>query len=174
MSNDPGYRISSAYNMYSPSIHSNGILVAKRTEGAGLVIQDMSSESVFPIRPQLDVEEQEAKTVRLLSEEGIRIIEALGCDTARNILTEIRKKPAAKSDIAENLNLSLQTVKYHMDRLHEAGVIRVAGTHYSVNGKEMDIYTTDGHPLILVSEDGQCSHQVSDNSAQTEPVAIEN
>ncbi len=67
------------------------------------------------------------------------IVDALASDTARNLLAEIYEDPAVPSELAERLDMTLQRVSYHLDKLEEAGMIRVAGTRYSAKGQEMKI-----------------------------------
>ncbi|WP_152421551.1 ArsR/SmtB family transcription factor [Haloferax gibbonsii] len=57
--------------------------------------------------------------------------------------------PAAPSEIAERLNMSVQSVSYHLENLSEAGIIQVADTMYSEKGKEMKIYAPADNPVVL-------------------------
>jgi hypothetical protein len=43
-------------------------------------------------------------------------------------------------DIVDDVDTTLQNVHYHLNRLHEAGVIDVVDTAYSEKGREMNVY----------------------------------
>jgi DNA-binding transcriptional ArsR family regulator len=77
------------------------------------------------------------------------VVDALASDTARNLLAEIYEAPAVPSELAERLDMTLQRVSYHLDKLEEANVIRVAGTRYSEKGQEMKIYAPAEDPLVV-------------------------
>lgn len=114
-----------------------------------------STNSIFPLTPSVDTEDGDARTVDLLSDDGGRMLDALGSATARTILAALEEEPATTSDVAEAVDSTLQNVHYHVERLADAGLIKVVGTHYSSRGAEMDVYAVDGAPLMLVCGDGE-------------------
>lgn len=82
-------------------------------------------------------------------DETADVFEALSTDTARRILTAIYDEPAPPSNLADRLDLSLQTVSYHLDNLEGAGVVQVADTWYSEKGREMDVYAPADDPVVV-------------------------
>jgi len=123
----------------------------------------MSSESnLLPLTPSVEVTDEQARTVDMLGEEGTRMLDALGSDTARSILAVLREEPATTSDVASQVGTTLQNVHYHMEQLQDAGLVRIVSTHYSSRGAEMDVYAVDGAPLMLVCGDREQINSVHD------------
>jgi len=85
----------------------------------------------------------------LNDEEMAEVFEALSSETARNILSAIHENPAPPAELSDRLELSLQNVTYHLDNLHETGLIKVADTHYSEKGKEMNVYGPADGPVVM-------------------------
>jgi DNA-binding transcriptional ArsR family regulator len=78
-------------------------------------------------------------------------VEALGAETARSVLARIYDEPATASAVADAVGASIQTVRYHLDRLLDAGLVEVGGTRYSSKGFEMDVYVPAHRPLVVVA-----------------------
>lgn len=111
----------------------------------------MSSEgNPLPLTTSVEITDEQPRTVDMLADEGERILDVLGSDTARTILTALREEPATISDIAERVGTTLQNAHYHIERFHDAGLVRVVSTQYSSRGSEMNVYAVDGAPLMLV------------------------
>jgi len=110
----------------------------------------MSSKSVFPMRPPVDAPEREARTVDLFTEEGERMLDALGSGTSRAIMAALADEPATTSDLADRVDTSIQNAHYHVERLAAVGLVRAVDTHYSARGSEMDVYAPAHDPLVLV------------------------
>jgi DNA-binding transcriptional ArsR family regulator len=114
----------------------------------------MSSESnLLPLTPSVEITDEQPRIVDMLTEEGTRMLDVLGSETARTILAVLREEPATTSDITDQVGTTLQNVHYHMGQLKDAGLVRVVSTHYSSRGTEMDVYAVDGAPLMLVCGD---------------------
>lgn len=125
----------------------------------------MSQSSVFPLTASMDLDD-DPRTVDLFSEEADRMIDALGSDTARTILGAVSDEPMTKSEIADRIDTSVQNAHYHLNRLHEAGLVRIAGTRYSSRGTEMDVYAVDGSPLVLVGRFDGTGHADTAHKAE--------
>ena len=87
----------------------------------------------------------------LSSDETGKVFNALSSDTARNLLQLLYDEPQTASDIAKELEMSLQNVGYHLEKLREAELIEVAETEYSRTGKEMKIYAPTTNAVVLLS-----------------------
>lgn len=124
-----------------------------------------SNRSVFPLKPSPTVPDKAIKAVDLFSEEGGKLVEVLASETARTVLTELSDTPATKADIAERVDTSLQNAHYHVDRLEEAGLVGVVGTHYSARGREMDVYALNGASLVLIGSD-ETPRDIADRVAE--------
>lgn len=80
--------------------------------------------------------------------------DALGSTKARRIFNLLQSETLPPPDIASELDLSSQTVHYHLGRLVDADLVSVVGQGYSEKGKEMDIYAADHDPLVVASTSG--------------------
>ena len=77
------------------------------------------------------------------------VFKTLSSETSQEIFTALNEEPMAAQDIADELDLSLQQVSYHLDNLQETGLITVLDTCYSEKGMEMDVYGPPETPLLL-------------------------
>ncbi|MBP1907821.1 ArsR/SmtB family transcription factor [Methanolobus bombayensis] len=75
-----------------------------------------------------------------LSEDSKRITQLLSNEKAMKMLEILADKPMSASDVAEKLDMPLTTVKYNLDGLIEADLIKVKETKWSRKGREVKIY----------------------------------
>lgn len=73
----------------------------------------------------------------------------LSCETVQRILGVLADEPGTASDVADAVDSSIQTVAYHLDRLHEADLITPVETWYSEKGKEMTVYAPAAERLVV-------------------------
>ncbi|WP_253737566.1 ArsR/SmtB family transcription factor [Halohasta salina] len=83
---------------------------------------------------------EEPRVVRFGSEAFTDVLDAIGSDTARGILLSVSQQPLTASEIADRVDTSVQNASYHLDRLTDAGLVRVCDTVYSEKGCEMNLY----------------------------------
>ncbi|MCW8172198.1 ArsR/SmtB family transcription factor [Natrialba swarupiae] len=85
------------------------------------------------------------------------VLAALSSETARDIFRELNERPLTAAALADRLDMSIQSVSYHLENLSETGLIDVADTCYSEKGREMDVYAVSDEPLVLFlgTEDDQ-------------------
>ena len=109
---------------------------------------------LLPHRPALETEPADPLLVPIDESDGV--VGALQSDVARRLLGALYEEPAVASEVADRIGTSLQNAQYHLGRLRDADLVRVAGTWYSEKGAEMDVYEPAGRPLVLVAgaEDG--------------------
>lgn len=106
--------------------------------------------SLLPSTDDVTAEQEgEIQVLGVDEEETADVFETLSSTTARRILTAIYDEPAPPSELADRLDLSLQNVSYHLDNLHEAGLIQVASTRYSQKGNEMSVYAPADDPMVV-------------------------
>lgn len=91
------------------------------------------------------------RVVSLESEDCADVLSAVASDTARAVLLALQDRPATASEIADDLETSIQNVKYHLGKLVEAGLVDVIDRVYSKKGREMKVYATAANPLLLVA-----------------------
>lgn len=118
---------------------------------------------LLPFQPEPSPDnEREPKILGFDSEAATEVLEALRSETARKIYTYLYTSSAPASSIAEDLELSLQNVRYHITNLKEAGLIEEIETWYSSRGNEMDVYAPTDSAVVLVA-----STEQSQSSART-------
>ena len=93
------------------------------------------------------------RVCRLDSESATDIIDAISSDSARLILAELHEEPRPVSALADELDVSIPSIEYHIENLLEAGIVREVDTRYSEKGKEMSVYGPDDDPLVFVGDD---------------------
>jgi len=99
-----------------------------------------------------DVTGEQGGEIRVLGvneDDSADVFEALSSDTARRVLTGIYDEAAPPSELADRLEMSLQNVSYHLDTLEDAGVVQVADTRHSEEGREMNVYAPADDPMVV-------------------------
>jgi DNA-binding transcriptional ArsR family regulator len=91
------------------------------------------------------------RVIGLDSADADDLIGALSSRTARRILAALHDEPASASEVAAQIDSSLQNVQYHLGRMEEAGVVEVHETVYSEKGREMKVYAPADRPLVVVA-----------------------
>ena len=81
------------------------------------------------------------------------VIDALGSQTSRSILSSLSQEPMAISEIAETVGTSMQNVRYHTTKLGDAGVVKDIDTWYSEKGREMSVYVSSCDHILLTLDD---------------------
>jgi len=120
-------------------------------------------KELFPLKPQGEgaaVRERDPKLVGIDEAEADEVFDALSSGTARRVLGNLYEEPATASDLAERVDTSLQNATYHVNKLRDAGLVEVAETWYSAQGREMKVYAPTNGPLVVyagarASEDGR-------------------
>lgn len=106
--------------------------------------------SLLPSRgPDVSTVQEGEMEVVGVDEDVEPLIDALSSDTARAVLNAIYDEPGTASEIADRLDMSIQKVSYHLDKLDDQDLIVVAGTRYSEKGQEMKIYRPPDEPVVL-------------------------
>jgi DNA-binding transcriptional ArsR family regulator len=82
-------------------------------------------------------------------ERAQKIAKAMSGQTAGEILRLLGENQKSLTDLADRLALPMNSVKYHVENLLDAGLISVADTRYSVKGREVKIYSLTDQLLIV-------------------------
>ncbi|WP_435333792.1 ArsR/SmtB family transcription factor [Haloarchaeobius sp. TZWWS8] len=101
--------------------------------------------------------EQTPRVVDLEGDDADKVFSALSSDTARQIYTCLNEEPRTPSDVAEAIDSSIQNVRYHLEKLEDAGLIEVVDVWYSSRGNEMNVYAPASGPLIVSGDEQQSS-----------------
>lgn len=107
---------------------------------------------LFPLRSETQTSEGQPRVVNLEGEDADAVFGALSSTTARRIYGHVAEKPATPSDVAEAVDTSIQNVRYHLEKLEEAGLIEVVDTWYSSRGNEMSVYAASDGPLVVATD----------------------
>ena len=102
--------------------------------------------------PNRTVEDYQTSPEYVSLNESDPIFDALRSKTARRIFTILHEEPTNISDIAAEIDSSVQNVSYHVEKMETAGLITPVDTWYSSQGKEMDVFAATSQPLVLVSD----------------------
>jgi DNA-binding transcriptional ArsR family regulator len=96
--------------------------------------------------------ERSSQTIEVSGDSDV--LDVLATETSRRVLLALADSSEAASDIANALDVSLQNVCYHLERIQDAGLIEVVGTRYSSKGREMQIYGLVTNPIVVQFDDG--------------------
>jgi len=88
--------------------------------------------------------------ILFLSEESRKLIQALSNANSLKILKLLENKDMSAGELAENLSLGLSTLKYNLDSLLDAGMIRVSEVKWSQRGRKIKIYEPVEKIIVLV------------------------
>ncbi|MEA1869703.1 MAG: helix-turn-helix domain-containing protein [Euryarchaeota archaeon] len=97
-----------------------------------------------------DGDSDEKVLILPLGEESKKITRTLSNDSARQVLELLADKPMSASEIAEQLDIPLTTVKYNLDALIESGLITIKHTRWSIKGREIKIYAPIRKLIVVV------------------------
>ena len=100
-------------------------------------------------RPSGSAEPEDPDVIAIDDEEAGNAISALSSETAREILSRLYDDPGTASEIAGDVDTSLQNANYHLTNLTEADLIEIRDVRYSDQGKEMRVYAPTNRALVL-------------------------
>jgi len=99
-----------------------------------------------------NTEDEKLLILPLNDKNSKKISQIISNDTARNILEAIASEPLSASEIAEKLGIPLSTVQYNLERLNDAGLVKVERTKYSEKMKHVKIYAPQRKFVVIVPE----------------------
>lgn len=93
---------------------------------------------------------EEKLLILQISEDSRKIARILSNEISIRILKLLERKSMSAADIADELGVRLNTLKYNLDSLLEVGLIRVRQVKWSRKGREIKVYETVGKTIILL------------------------
>jgi len=81
-----------------------------------------------------------------------KVAKALSNQTAVTVLQKLVEKPMSATELSENLKLPLTTVKYSIDALLEAELIKVESVKFSQKRRDIKYYAPVKRALIFAPE----------------------
>jgi DNA-binding transcriptional ArsR family regulator len=97
-----------------------------------------------------NVENSEKVLILPLNEDSKKITQTLSNDTSLKILELLAQKSLSATEIADELEIALTTVKYNLDSLIECYLIKVKQTRWSQKGREIKIYEPVQKLIVVV------------------------
>lgn len=99
---------------------------------------------------KLSIEPDDAIQTFFSDDSRLKLIgEELANDTGRVILQKLHGSPLTISELAKVLNISVQLVAYHIERMEKAGLVEVKESLLSQKGKEMKKYQLAKMAILL-------------------------
>lgn len=96
-----------------------------------------------------NVDEEKLLILPLNDASSKKISQLIASDTARAILEVLASAPRATSEIAEKLGIPLTTVQYNLEKLCDAGLVKVERTRYSRKMKPMKLYAPQRKFVVI-------------------------
>lgn len=97
--------------------------------------------------------DSDPRVLQVGSDDFEETMDALSAETTRALLATVYEEPSTPSEMAENVDTSLQNVSYHVSKLEEAGLVEPIDTAYSEKGHEMTVYGPASDPIVFVGDD---------------------
>lgn len=95
--------------------------------------------------------DHDPEPVRIPFEHAAPVFDGLTSETARTVLTVLAEEPRPASAVAEAVGTSTQNAFYHINNLHDGGLLTVVDTWYSEKRTEMDVYAARYDPIVLTA-----------------------
>jgi len=96
-----------------------------------------------------DINDEKLLILPLNDKNSKKISQVISSDTARNILEALASTPRSASEIAEKLGIPLTTVQYNLEKLYDAGLVKVERTKYSRKMKPVKIYAPQRKFVVI-------------------------
>ena len=81
-----------------------------------------------------------------------KLAETITSETSRKILNHLAEKEDSEQNIAQVLGIPISTVHYHLQKLQEAGLVKVEEFHYSPKGREVNHYQLANKYIIITPQ----------------------
>jgi len=96
-----------------------------------------------------ELDEEKLLILPLNDASSKKISQIIASDTARAILETIATAPRSTSEIAAKLGIPLTTVQYNLEKLCDAGLVKVERTRYSRKMKPMKLYAPQRKFVVI-------------------------
>lgn len=101
-----------------------------------------------------DIEDENINSYKVLvlplNEDSKKVTQALSNEKALKMLEILADKPMSATTLSEKMGLPLTTIKYNLDSLIEADLIKVKETKWSQKGREIKIYEPVQKLIVVV------------------------
>lgn len=110
-----------------------------QASGANMVTKDVENKNKAEAEDN-DQDSSDNVVVLPLNEDSKKITQTLSNEKSLKILDLLSEEPMSATDISKRLGLSITTIKYNIDSLLEADLIKVHRIKWSEKGREVKIY----------------------------------
>lgn len=135
-------------------VGGNRLARVRRSAGRRLGSRKVTTGTVKKVAQRTgDVEEKmdgQSDVLTIEDEEAQKVLSSVSSETALGILRSVHDDPKIPKNLADELNVTVQNVRYHLNNLEEAGLVKVGDTCYSEKGREMSVYEPSRSPSVLV------------------------
>lgn len=100
---------------------------------------------------QLQDDPEAPEVVGLEGEDADVIFDALSSETTREVLSKCYDGGRTRSELADELDTSLQNVSYHVEKLEGAGLIEPAEIRYGENRQEVRVYEPSKEAILIAA-----------------------
>jgi DNA-binding transcriptional ArsR family regulator len=87
-------------------------------------------------------------------ERAQKIAKAISSPTAGDILNQMKEGNYTASQLADNLDLPLTTVQYHLENLVSAAILSITDKKWSKKGREIKVYGLRNQVVIVAPHPG--------------------
>ncbi|SDR43771.1 ArsR/SmtB family transcription factor [Natronobacterium texcoconense] len=108
---------------------------------------DLAGRLVQRLRDEPD----DPTVVGLEGEDADQLFDALGSETSRAVLQACYEEGRTRSELAEELETSVQNVGYHVDKLESADLLEAVETRYGENGREVTVYEPSKRAVVVAA-----------------------
>ncbi len=81
-----------------------------------------------------------------------KLAETITSETSRKLLNHLAEKEDTEANIAQVLGIPISTAHYHLQKLQEAGLVKVEEFHYSPKGREVNHYQLANKYIIITPQ----------------------
>lgn len=107
--------------------------------------------NLLPTRSETTISRSEDPTVVFFDDDRAEaVLSTVQSDTAQTILQALMREPMSPSDLAAELDMSVENISYHLDNLQEQRLIEEYDTVYSEKGREVTVYAVTEDPLVII------------------------
>ncbi|THE65778.1 ArsR family transcriptional regulator [Salinadaptatus halalkaliphilus] len=107
-------------------------------------------------------EPDEPTVAGLEGEDADQLFDALGSETSRAVLAACYEQGRTRSEVAEELETSIQNVGYHVDKLESAELLEAVETRYGENGREVTVYEPSKQAIVVAAGEPGFAERLAD------------
>lgn len=98
----------------------------------------------------------------LEDEDTDQLFDALGSEMSRAVLAACYEDGQTRSELADELETSIQNISYHVDKLESAGLLEPVETRYGANGSEVPVYEPSKQAVIIAAGEANFVDRLSE------------